>query len=165
MYFINTFFIYSILGHFFESTIVKLLNANYQSGFLFGYWTPVYGIGVITIVLIYRLLKKHIKNNFIIFILLFILSSIILSTLELIGGYLIELIFNKVFWNYEKFKYNIGKYISLETSIIWGLFSLIIIYLLKPLIDKIIKLIPKWLTYILIILFIIDLVITVLIKL
>ena len=54
MYYINSFFIYSILGHFIEG----FFYTNSDSGILFGYWTPVYGIGVVSILLIYDFLDK-----------------------------------------------------------------------------------------------------------
>ena len=55
-------------------------------------------------------------------------------------------------------KFNIGKYTSLEMAVIWGLSSIILVYLIKPLVDKFIKKIPKLITWILVILFLIDLI-------
>ena len=57
-------------------------------------------------------------------------------------------------------KFHIGNYISLEMAIIWGISSLVVSYLIKPLFDKWIKKIPKCITWILIILFVIDCLIT-----
>ena len=42
--------------------------------------------------------------------------------------------------------------------------SIILIYLVRPLLDKIVKCVPKWLTYILSGLFLVDLVVTLIIK-
>ncbi len=68
-------------------------------------------------------------------------------------------------WNYTiKKKYNIGKYICLEYMPIWGLYGLIITYILKPFLDKIIKQIPREVTYLFIILLSLDLIITILTK-
>lgn len=164
MYYINLFFVYSIIGFIFENTAVRIMSENYESGILFGPWTPVYGLGVLVIVLIYKWLSRHVEKEWLRSLLLFFLSAIILSLLEWIGGEIIENIFNKVFWNYEHFKYNIGKYISLETAAIWGIMSLFIIYLIKKPIDKLIKCIPKWLTIVLMSLFIIDGLLTLIIK-
>ncbi len=165
MYYLNLFFVYSILGFLFESTVVRLLSSDYQSGFVYGFWTPVYGIGVVIIILIYKFLSRYVKKEYIKTILLFLLSAVILSIIEFIGGILIENIFNKIYWNYEGFRYNIGKYISLETACIWGIGSVFIVYLINPLIDKLVVKIPKVVTYILTFLFIVDLVITFIVKL
>lgn len=160
MYYLNYFFIFSILGHFIESFFYSSGN----SGILYGYWTPIYGIGTIIILLINKFIDKFkIKKVFKIF-LLFLGSMIILSTIEVIGGYLIKWIFNQELWDYSNHKFNIGKYTSIEMSLIWGLSSILLIYFIKPIADKIISKIPKFFSYILIILMIIDLLSTVIIK-
>ena len=157
MYYINYFFIFSIIGHILETFIYY----NGESGILFGPWTPVYGFGTVIILLIYNFLKNNTKNKYSKIFLLFILSSIILTIIEAIGGYLIEYIFNITFWDYSYYKFHIGKYISLEMALIWGLCSILVVYFLKPLIDKIIGKIPKYLTYLLTVLIIIDLIYTI----
>ncbi len=164
MYDINLFLVYSILGFVFETILSEFRSGVFNSGILFGPWTPVYGIGVIVIVLIHKWLDKHLENKVLRGLLLFFLSAIILSILEWCGGMLIEIIFNKVYWSYENMRYNFGHYISLEVAAIWGIMSIVLIYLIRPLLDKIIKHIPKWLTYVLIGLCGIDLLVTLIIK-
>ena len=94
---------------------------------------------------------------------LFIISAILLSIIEAIGGYLIEWIFGYSFWDYSSYKFNVGKYAALEMGIIWGLSSIIVI-IIKPFLDKIISKIPKYFTYIIIIIFILDLFFTIIVK-
>lgn len=161
MYYLNNFFLYSILGHILESFFYK----NGDSGILAGIWTPVYGIGVVIIIFSYNFFKKHFKTNKILEIIyVFLIGSILLSTIEYIGGILIEIIFDRVFWDYSHFKFNIGKYAALEMSFIWGISALILIYLLKNITDKIIKKIPKLLTLVLLILILFDLYYSILLK-
>ena len=160
MYYLNYFFMFSILGHFIET----FFYTNGESGILFGYWTPVYGIGVIIMLLVYKLLNKLKLNKYTKAILLFFICSTILSLIEIFGGYLIKTIFHKIMWDYSNHKFNIGIYTSLEMAFIWGISSIIFIYIIKPLTDKIISKIPKYLTYTLIVLFIIDNITTLIIK-
>lgn len=160
MYYFNYFFIMSILGHFIES----FFYSNGDSGIFMGYWTPIYGIGTIIILLIDKYLSKIKINKIFKIIILFILSSITLAITEIIGGYLIKWIFNLELWDYSNHKFNIGKYSSIEMSLIWGLSSIILVYFIKPLLDKIINKIPKIITYILIVLLIIDVITTLFIK-
>lgn len=160
MYYLNYFFIFSILGHFIESFFYSSGN----SGILYGYWTPIYGIGTIIILLINKFIDKFKIKKVLKIFLLFLGSMIILSTIEVIGGYLIKWIFNQELWDYSNHKFNIGKYTSIEMSLIWGLSSILLIYFIKPIADKIISKIPKFFSYILIILMIIDLLSTVIIK-
>ena len=159
VYYLNYFLVFSLLGHIIES----FFYSSGDSGILLSYWTPIYGIGVIIILLINKYINKFKLNNIFRIFILFILSSIILSIIEALGGYLIKWIFNTELWNYSNHKFNIGRYTSLKMSIIWGLSS-IVIYFIRPITDKFINKIPKIVTYILTGLFIIDLITTILTK-
>lgn len=164
MYYINSFFLYSLLGFIIESTIFKNTILK-PSGILNGPITLVYGVGGITILLVKKYIIDKIKTNKIFKIFLsFIIYTIILTLVELICGYLCHLIFGIDMWNYTSKKYNIGKYICLEYMPIWGLYGLTITYILKPFLDKIIKQIPREVTYLFIILLSLDLIITILTK-
>ena len=162
MYYINYFFLYAIIGHIIETFFVS----GFTSGILFGWWTPVYGFGVVLILLIgkwidtFQLKGKRIWKIFI----TYLLCMIVLSLIELIGGYLIEWIFHQEFWNYKHHKFHIGPYISLEMANTWGIASILVLYVLKPFTDKIIFKIPKWLTYSFIFLMLVDVSATIIIK-
>lgn len=162
MYYINYFFLYAIIGHLIETVFVK----NFTSGILYGYWTPVYGFGVVLILLIGKLIDRfNLKDKTIFKIFTtYIIAMILLSLIELLGGYLIKFIFNKELWNYNNHKFNLGPYISLEMANIWGIASIILLYILKPVSDKLVKKIPKIITYILLFLFSIDVTVTTLFK-
>jgi len=154
MYYTNYFFIFSLLGHFIESFFYK----SGDGGILYGPYTPVYGIGVCIIVFMTNIINK--KNIKLKPFYIFLTGFIILSFVEFIGGIIIEKIFKVVFWNYSDMKFHIGNYISLEMAIIWGISSLVVSYLIKPFFDKWIKKIPKCITWVLIIIFVIDCLIT-----
>ena len=165
MYLLNCFFIYSILGFLLESTFNLIVIHHFKSGILYGPWTPVYGIGaILTIIISNKIFKKLKTTKLKETIIVFLILSVTLTLIEWIGGILIEKIFSITMWNYKKFNFNIGKYISLEMALIWEIISIILIYFIKPLIDKIEKKIPKKLTITLSTLFIIDLIITTIIK-
>lgn len=160
MYYINCFFIYSFLGFLIENVISIIKKEGIGSGILYGPWTPIYGIGSILILIISKFIFNILKVKKIFEILIVLLViTIILTLLEWIGGVLIEKIFHVTFWDYREFRFNIGKYISLEVSLIWGIGSLIIIYVIQPILNKFIYLIPNYITYILIVLIIIDIII------
>lgn len=156
-YYINVFLLYSILGFCLETALKYFVFPNMNNGFLYGPWIPVYGFGSCIIIIIMRFVFNRIKVNRIFkIILVFLISSVVLTALEFLGGTLIELITKKVFWDYSNLKYNYGHYIALEISLIWGIMSLVVIYILKPLLDKLIKKIPSSLTYLVLCLFITD---------
>lgn len=160
-YYINNFLIYSMIGYILETTLKTFVFKNMNNGIMYGPWIPVYGLGSVLIIIIMRLVFNRIKvSRWLKIFLVFLISMIVLSLIELLGGILIEKIFNKVFWDYSDLKFNFGHYIALEISLIWGVMSLVVIYIIKPIIDKIIKKIPRIVTYLVLLVFIIDAVIT-----
>ncbi len=160
MYYLNYFFIFSILGHIIEC----FFYSNGDSGIFLGLWTPIYGIGAVIILIINKYVDKLSVSKVLKVYALFLFTMALLSSIEALGGYLIKFIFNTELWNYTNHNYNIGKYTSLEMGLLWGLCSILLIYFLKPIIDKFVKHIPKWITYLLIIIFIIDIIATIVIK-
>ena len=114
MYYINYFFVFSFIGHILENFVYQ----NKDSGILYGIWTPIYGIGILIIFLIYNILNKFKLNKYLKPILLFLSCGLVLSIIEGISGYLIESIFHTIFWDYSKFNFNIGKYMALEIALI-----------------------------------------------
>lgn len=164
MYYINSFFIYSLLGFIIESTIFKNTKLK-ASGVLKGPITIVYGVGALILLLTNKYIIDKIKLKEPLKITItFIIYIITLTLVELICGYLCNLIFNVDMWNYTDKKYNIGKYICLEYIGIWGIYGIITTYILKPFIDKIIKLIPKEITYLLLFITTLDFIITIITK-
>lgn len=133
-----------------------------ESGILFFPWTPIYGIGVVIVVLCYQKIKQ-IKNKFFQYLCVFLVGFLLLSLLEFIGGILIEKLFHIVFWSYDHFKFHFGHYIALEISLIWGICSIIIVLTL-PFVDKIVKKIPRSITWLFIILIILDSIMTILFR-
>lgn len=153
---INTFLFYSIMGHFLENCVYTKVD----SGILYGYWTPIYGLGVLLILGIFYIIKKKVSNKFYRPLLLFLISSITLGIIEFCGGLIIEKVFGRIFWDYSYQTFNIGRYTSLRMMLIWGLASLLLVYLINPFLNFIIKKIPKIITITLAFLFLYDLVFT-----
>lgn len=158
MYYVNSFFIFSLFGFIMESDVYKIVKSKRYSSIFYGPVTTVYGFGVIALILLKKYVIDKLKCNKVLkLIITYLSSTFILTLIELIGGYTLHALFNIDMWNYETKQYNLGKYICLDLSLIWGLFGVFYIYYFKDFIDKVIKLIPKWVSYIWIIIFIIDL--------
>lgn len=164
MYFFNNFIIYSILGFIMESTIYKIKDSTRHSGILFGPYTLVYGIGVIAILLINKYVSKLKLNKFLKIIILYITFVISLTLIEWLGGNIIHQIFGIDLWDYTNHPYNLGKYVSFSISLTWGLLGLIVVYIIKPITDKIIKLTNNTFTNILLSIILIDSILTLILK-
>lgn len=162
MYYLNCFFIYSILGFLFETIVALITKSGFKSGILIGCWTPIYGIGSVLILLLshYFFMNLHLPR-WVETIIVFFVLTIFLSCIELLSGIAIEKIFHVTFWDYTKNSLNIGKYISLGVSLIWGVASIIFIYIIHPLINKLIVKIPSYVPIILSVLFIADVIVTI----
>lgn len=157
MYYLNCFFVYSIMGHLIETIVALITKTDFKSGILSLWWTPVYGIGAVVILFISDYLFKNLHlPRFWETIIMFFVVAIVLSFLEALGGVLIEKIFGQVFWDYSNQKFHIGHYISLEMSIVWGIASIIFVYIINPLLEDLIKKIPSWVTILFIVIFLLD---------
>lgn len=164
-YYFNCFWIYSIIGFILETIFYNIFNWSGESGILYGPWTPLYGFGSIIIISTTKYIFKNYKHNkFLKLILVFLFNAILLSLIELIGGLLIEKLFQITWWDYSNHKYHLGKYVCLDMSLLWGLSSVILIYIIKPLFDKIITKIPKLVGVLFSSIILIDFIITIINK-
>lgn len=156
-YYINSLFFYSFLGFCLESTVYKIKKSKRHSGIFYGPITEVYGFGVLALILLKKFIidKLH-CNKYLKLLITFLLCWTSLTLIEWIGGNILYQIFHIEMWNYTKKAYNIGKFICLELSLVWGIFGTLYIYYLKDFFDQIINLIPKKLTIILLIINLID---------
>lgn len=154
------FFIYAFIGWVVEVsyhavTIGKFINR----GFLSGPYCPIYGFGAISV--IYFLTDIGEKNKLI----LFFGSIAIATAIEFVAGFLLEKIFHERWWDYSNKKFNLGGYICVEFSVIWGLFCFLLYEAVHPLVKNIVGLIPldmlKYLDLGLVIVMTIDLIATI----
>lgn len=160
MYYLNIFFIYSILGFLFETILCAIISPGFSSGILYGPWTFIYGFAIFLIMGIDKFLKKYKLKKWLEVIIFYLIATVIVTILEFSGGMLIEKLFHTVYWDYLKMKFNYGFYICLEVSLIWGLFASFINYIVKDKINKLSRRIPKIITIITLLLFISDCIIT-----
>ena len=160
MYYVNIFFIFSFIGFLFENVLNIFTNDNFNSGVLYGPWTFIYGIGVLLMVIVYKFLQQYHLKKWKEVVLFYIIITVVMTLVEFSGGMLIETIFHRTYWNYTNMRFNYGKYICLEVSLAWGLLSTLITYLVLPFINKLEKKIPWFVGVGLIILFVMDIIFT-----
>lgn len=159
MYYIKNFILFSILGYIFETLTSIIFNINSESGFMYGPYTIVYGIGIVLMYLLYKKFRK-VKPEPKKILYMFISGFLTLMIIELIGGLLLKNIYDVTMWNYNKLPLNIGKYISIEVTTIWTIGSILIYYYIKPITDKIIKKIPNFLAVGIFLIILLDFIIT-----
>lgn len=159
-YYLNNFFIFSIFGYIFETTMFALIGLHNKSGFLYLPWTPFYGTGIIIIILLQDYISKLETSNRKKQIILSISLFFILSLLEWLGGTILEYLHGYPLWSYKIVPLHIGRFISVPTSILWVIMSYIYLYLVKAPVDHLIKKIPKFITVIFSLVFFVDFILT-----
>lgn len=159
-YYLNMFLIGSMIGFVWENSL-SIIFPSVESGILYGPWVPIYGFGVCIIIFIERLVFNRFKvSRLLKMFFMTLLIMLIVTGLEFLGGILIKEFLHKSLWDYSKFKFNIGKYICLEITLLWGVMSLLFVYIVKPIIEKFIYKIPRWVSILVFAILIIDFIIT-----
>lgn len=130
------FFVYSCLGWCMEVVFHTATTGEWVNrGFLNGPLCPIYGCGMVIVLLVLWPLRHHI-------LLLFLGSVLLTSTLELITGWVLKTLFHTVWWDYSRERFNLGGYICLRFSVAWGVVGVGAVLLLHPPIQALIDLIP-----------------------
>lgn len=138
------FMLYAIFGWIYEVVLEVFI---YKWGFtnrgvLFGPYCPVYGVGALLFIfLIYPLIKnKSFKQKVFFIPIVFLLTMLVATTVELLTSYLCEFIMGSWPWQtYADYRYNFQARIALSPSIRFGIGGVIFLYLLQPLFEFIIK--------------------------
>lgn len=124
---IMCFIIYSFLGWVMESIYCSCKEKTIiNRGFVNGPFCPIYGTGALLVHFFFQNIKD---NEF----LLFLSGMIVMSIFEYIVGFLLEKLFGCKYWDYSHVKFNYKGRICLVNSIIWGLLTIVLLYILEPL--------------------------------
>lgn len=164
------FFIFSFLGMIVENLFCLITAGKLESmkGFIFGPFCPIYGIGAIILIICMQWMRNEISANKVIeIIVVFILGGIIGSAFEYISSYYIQAMYGAKFWDYAGKFLNINGRTCFYFAISWGILSVLLMYIVKPMADRFIKYIEpvdlekkKITDYILIIYMIINAIVT-----
>ena len=137
------FFVYGFLGWCTEVAFAAFKSGRFVNrGFLNGPICPIYGFGLIGVVLLLAPLKGNLW-------LLFIGACVITTLIELVTGFLLEKLFHAKWWDYSGMPLNIGGYVCLLFSLIWGVACMAIVLWVHPPIYGLVHRLPKLLTNIL----------------
>lgn len=120
--------IYSILGWIYESILCSIKAGKFiNRGFLNGTYCPIYGWGAILDILV----LGKIENP----ALLFLLGVIVTCTLEYLTSYVMEKMFHARWWDYSYMKFNLNGRVCLVGALIFGMFSVLLILFIHPMIE------------------------------
>ena len=134
------FVFYSMCGYIAEVFYAALVLGRFVNrGFLSGPYCPIYGLAV-------ALVDAVISPAAFSPLLVFVGGVIVIDAVEYLGGLLLWKAFRQRWWDYTDEPYNIGGFICLSFSLVWGFFSLVVTYLLVPLTRLLLAHIPNAVT-------------------
>ena len=135
-YSILYFFVYGFLGWCTEVIFAAFKQHRFVNrGFLNGPICPIYGVCVTLVIACLEAFQSNL-------LLLYISSVILVTVLEGVTGWAMDKLFHNKWWDYSKLPFNIGGYVCLLFSLIWGVACVFIVYFVHPLIHQVLSLIP-----------------------
>lgn len=154
------FSIYSFLGWICEVIYCSIPAKKFiNRGFLKGPVCPVYGFGAVFV--IYIMMRLNITSPLVVFI----FGGVIASIIEFLAAILLESVFHTRLWNYSNRKFNIKGRVCLLNSTLFSILSLVLMEFIHPLISNFISRFSNITiiitSYILILIFVVDLTLTV----
>lgn len=115
------FIIYAFLGWCSEVAFAAVNKGKFVNrGFLNGPVCPIYGVGMLIVVLCLWNLRDRP-------LLLFSGSALLTTALEFVTGFVLERFFHDKWWDYSDMPFNIKGYVCLKFTVLWGLAASFII--------------------------------------
>ena len=135
-YFCMYFFVYGFLGWCTEVAYAAVKQKKFVNrGFLNGPICPIYGLGVGMVV---QFMGPY-KSNL---VMLYVVSVIMVTTLEWITGFILEKVFHNKWWDYSNMPLNLNGYVCLLFSLVWGIACVAIVKWIHPFIHRLISYVP-----------------------
>jgi len=134
---VGLFFLYAFLGWCVEVAFVAVTCGRVVNrGFLNGPVCPIYGFGMLGVLYLLRPVEENL-------LLLFLGGMVLASALELAGGWALNRLFHTRWWDYSNEPFNLGGYICLKFSLMWGLGTVMVVRLVHPALYDLFLWIPR----------------------
>ena len=130
------FFIYSFVGWCVEVCHAAICRRQFVNrGFVNSPLCPIYGVAS-TLFAIF--LPELTANPFF----LFLWGMVLATLLEYSTGLIMERIFKRKLWDYSHIRYNLGGYVCVRYSFLWGILALVTMLFVNPFLCSILGMIP-----------------------
>ena len=138
---LSFFYIYSFFGWIFESCYVSIKSRRLVNrGFLRLPMLPLYGTGAVMMLWVSLPLQDSIAA-------VYLAGTIAASILEYVTGYVMERLFKMKYWDYSHLRFQINGYVSLGSSLTWGLLTILLTeWVHRPISDFVLGLSP-WIEF------------------
>lgn len=127
------FFFYCFAGWVWECCYVSVQKHHWVNrGFMHGPLLPIYGSGAVVILAATSLVEDNI-------FLIFLFGMCAATLLEYCTGALMERLFGVRYWDYSDQPLNLNGHICLISSLAWGGFSILMVYVIHPPVQSLIE--------------------------
>lgn len=131
------FFLYSFIGWCAEVLYAALRRRQFVNrGFVNSPLCPIYGFGAV----LYAVFLQELTGNL---FFLFLGGMLMATVLEYSTGMVMEKIFHKKLWDYSGIRHNIGGYVCLRYSLLWGILAVLTLLFTNSLFCGILNLLPR----------------------
>lgn len=135
------FIVYSFLGWCVETTYCCAKERRWVArGFLFGPVCPIYGVGVLLMLLFFAPLMDRPA-------LFYFIATLVMTGWEYLVGLFLELTTHIKYWDYSDMPLNLHGRVCLPVSLCWGTLSYMTLFFLHPHVASLLDGIPLWLRY------------------
>lgn len=137
------FVFYSFLGWVMETCYCSICEHRLvPRGFLYGPVCPIYGTGVLLMILFFTPLKRNL-------FLFYVVAVVVMSSWEYFVAWLLETTTHVKYWDYSQFRFNLKGRVCLWVALVWGVLSYIVICFIHPPVEGLFMDIPVVLKYVL----------------
>ena len=120
------FYIYCFCGWVFESAVVSVQQKRpVNRGFLRGPMLPIYGFGATIMLHVSLPLAGHPVQ-------IYFAGMVVATAFEYVVGVVMEAIFKVKYWDYSEHRFQFQGRICLQSSLAWGMLSVLLGYVLHP---------------------------------
>ena len=130
------FYFYCFCGWCFESAYVSIRTRKLTNrGFMRGPFLPIYGSGAIMMLVVSMPFQDNI-------FLTYLAGCVGATALEYVTGVTMEALFKVRYWDYSNQKFNFQGHICLGSTLVWGLFTVVMTRFVHVPVEKMVLAIP-----------------------
>ena len=131
------FLFYSFLGWLMETCYCSLHERRLvPRGFLYGPICPIYGCGVLLMILFFTPLKGNL-------LLFYVVAVIVMTSWEYFVAWLLEVTTHVKYWDYSNSRFNLKGRVCLWVALVWGVLSYVVIFWIHPAVERLYLRIPR----------------------
>lgn len=138
------FFIYSFCGWLMETVLCSVRERRFiNRGFLNGPICPIYGCGILLILIFLLPVRDGISRIEVALPVIFLAGAVLASTVEYVTSWVMEKLFHARWWDYSDHAFNVNGRICLSISAAWGLLASAFVYLIQPYFERLVALLYR----------------------